>query len=151
RCGWSLLDELVADAARSRLHEPDVLQVLLFSVQVALAALWRSWGIVPDALVGHSVGEVAAAHLAGVLSRGAALRVVHERGRLVAAHAAGRGAMLAVPLSEPALRELLGGLDGLAVAGWNSPRASVLSGALAAIAQAEQTLAGHGVPAHRVA
>jgi len=65
---WSLLDQIAADEPDSRLNEIDVVQPVLFAIQVALATLWRSWGIEPDAVVGHSMGEVAAAHVAGALS-----------------------------------------------------------------------------------
>ena len=65
---WSLLDELGAPEKHSRLGETEVVQPALFSIQVGIAALWRSWGVVPDAVIGHSMGEVAAAHVAGVLS-----------------------------------------------------------------------------------
>ena len=60
---WSLLRELAADESQSRLDQTEIAQPAIFALQVGLAALWRSWGIVPDAVVGHSVGEVAAAHV----------------------------------------------------------------------------------------
>ncbi|MCA9960923.1 MAG: acyltransferase domain-containing protein, partial [Anaerolineales bacterium] len=63
---WSLLTELTAE--NGRLDDTEIAQPAIFAVQVGLAALWRSWGMVPDAVVGHSVGEVAAAHVAGVLN-----------------------------------------------------------------------------------
>jgi acyl transferase domain-containing protein len=66
--GFSVLNQLAADENHSRLHEIDVIQPLLFALEVALAALWRSWGVVPDCVVGHSMGEAAAAHVAGMLS-----------------------------------------------------------------------------------
>ena len=84
--GWSLLDELQADAARSPLATVDRIQPALFAIQVALAALWRSWGIEPDAVVGHSMGEVAAAHVAGALSLDDAARVICRRSRLLPPH-----------------------------------------------------------------
>ena len=64
---WSLLEELTADEGLSRMHETAIAQPALFALQAALAALWHSWGIEPDVLIGHSVGEVAAAYLAGVV------------------------------------------------------------------------------------
>ena len=74
---WSLLAELMAtDAADSRINEVDIIQPALFAIQIALAALWRSWGIEPHAVVGHSMGEVAAAYVAGALSLEDAARVI---------------------------------------------------------------------------
>ena len=81
RADWSLLEELLRDESRSRLAETAIAQPAIFSVQVALAALWESWGIRPAAVVGHSVGEVAAAHVAGALDLREASRVIFERGR----------------------------------------------------------------------
>ena len=89
---WSLIDELAADAERSQLDRIDVMQPALFAIEVALAALWRAWGIEPDAVVGHSMGEVAAAHVAGALSLADAARVIALRSRLAAAGSPGRGA-----------------------------------------------------------
>src|SRR5262249_31392162 len=82
QCGWSLIDELLAAPEQSRLLLHDVAQLAIFSISVALGTLWRSWSIIPDALVGHSVGEVAACVLGGVLSRGEGIRVVANRARL---------------------------------------------------------------------
>src|SRR4029453_10015148 len=64
---WSLLAELTADEANSRLQETAIAQPAIFALQVGLAALWKSWSIEPAAVVGHSVGEIAAAHIAGAL------------------------------------------------------------------------------------
>ncbi|MFV8754834.1 SDR family NAD(P)-dependent oxidoreductase [Nannocystaceae bacterium ST9] len=149
--GWSVIDELLADDLRTRLEQAEVVQVVLFAVQVALGVLWQSWGIVPDVIVGHSVGEIAAAHLAGILSLEDAARVVVERGRVVGEHAAGRGAMLMVALPEAMLLERLGEVGhNLVVGAYNSPRSTVLSGPKQAIEQAEALLTQRGVRVRRV-
>ncbi len=126
---WSLLTELMAtDAAQSRLNEVDVVQPALFAIQIALAALWRSWGIEPDAVVGHSLGEVAAAHIAGALSLEDAVQVVCHRSRLFK-RAVGKGAMAAVELSiEEAQRIIAGYEDHVSIAVSNGPKSTVLSG-----------------------
>jgi len=131
---WSLLAELTStDAADSRLNEVDVLQPALFAIQVALAALWRSWGIEPHAVVGHSMGEVAAAHVAGALSLEDAARVICCRSRLVKP-TIGRGAMAAVELSiDDARRALAGYEDRVSIAVSNGPTSTVLSGDPAAL------------------
>ncbi|MBV9787114.1 MAG: SDR family NAD(P)-dependent oxidoreductase, partial [Chloroflexi bacterium] len=123
--GWSLEAALDDEA---RLNETDVAQPLIFAVQVALAALWRSWGIVPDTIVGHSLGEVAAAHVAGALSLADAVQVVYHRCRLMK-RVAGLGKTAAVELTlEQAQLMLIGREDLLAVAGSNSPTSCILSG-----------------------
>lgn len=126
---WSLLAELAAtDTAQSRLNEIDIIQPALFAMQVALAARWRSWGIEPQAVVGHSMGEVAAAHVAGALSLKDAARVICHRSRLVKP-TIGKGAMAAVELSmEEARRVLVGYEDRVSIAVSNSPTSTVLSG-----------------------
>ena len=132
---WSLLAELTAtDAARSRLNEIDIIQPALFAIQVALAALWRSWGIEPQAVVGHSLGEVAAAYVAGALSLDDAVRVICHRSRLFK-RTIGQGAMAAVELSiEEARRVLVGFEDRVSIAVSNGPTSTVLSGDPAALA-----------------
>lgn len=80
---WSLLAELTADELQSRLDDTEIAQPVIFALQVALTAQWRSWGIEPDAVIGHGLGEVAAAHIAGILSLKDAVRLVFLRGRLI--------------------------------------------------------------------
>ena len=134
---WSLLEELTAEESTSRLQETSIAQPAIFAIQVALAALWRSWGIVPDAVIGHSVGEVAAGYLAGVLSLEDAVRVIFQRGRCMD-FAPGQGKMLAVGLSlDEARRVVAPFADRAGVAAINGPTSLTLSGdgpALEAIA-----------------
>ncbi|MGR4884286.1 acyltransferase domain-containing protein [Streptomyces sp. LARHCF249] len=134
---WSIEDELCAGEESSQLTRIDVVQPVLFAVEVALAALWRSWGIEPDAVIGHSMGEVAAAHVSDALGIEDATRIICRRSLLLR-RAAGQGAMLACELTMDQARELLAGQEHLVSVGVNnSPRSTVLSGdrdALAAIA-----------------
>jgi len=126
--GFSVVDELMAPAERSRLDEIDVVQPTLFSVQVGLAALWRSWGVEPRAVVGHSMGEVAAAQVAGILGLEDAAKVICRRSRLLR-RVRGRGAMAVVELSFTEAGAALAGYeDRLSVAASNSSRSTVLSG-----------------------
>ncbi|ATB32461.1 type I polyketide synthase [Melittangium boletus] len=142
--GWSLLEELRAQGSASRLGQTEVTQPALFAVQVALAALWREWGIVPDAVLGHSVGELAAAHVAGALSLEDALLAVYHRARLTQ-RAMGHGKMLAVGLSEDEVTPLLADWRGrVSVAVINAPRALVLSGEPEAVDAVEKQLQAQG-------
>ncbi|MDC0721164.1 type I polyketide synthase [Nannocystis bainbridge] len=125
--GFSPIAALHSDEA-AWLARIDHLQPVLFAVQVALAAQWRAWGVEPDAVVGHSMGEIAAAHVAGVLTLDDAARIVSVRSRLMRP-LAGRGAMAVVELSQAAARERLRGReDRVSLAVSNSPRSTVLSG-----------------------
>jgi acyl transferase domain-containing protein len=143
--GWSLLDELTAEEARSRIQETWLAQPAIFAIQVGLAALWRSWGLEPDAVLGHSVGEVAAAHVAGALSLADAVRVIRHRSRLQH-QTRGMGRMLAVGLSPEETGDLLNGhYAGVAVAAINSPRAVTLSGDAEALREFHQELERRGV------
>ena len=104
--GWSVLAEMTADESASRMTETQVAQPANFILQVGLAKLWRARGIEPAAIVGHSVGEVSAAYVAGVLSLEDAVRVAYHRSRLQQT-VAGPGTMLAVGLSEAAVAPTL--------------------------------------------
>jgi acyl transferase domain-containing protein len=141
---WSLLEELTADEAHSRLEEIDVLQPVLFAIEVALAALWRSWGVEPDAVVGHSMGELAAAYVAGAISLDDAARVICYRSQLLR-RTSGQGAMAVVGLSfEQAQDTLAGYEDRVSVAVSNSPTSSVLSGDPVALAEIVERLQREG-------
>ncbi len=138
--GWSLLEELHREEASSRLEDATIAQPAFCAVQISLAALWQSWGVNPDAVIGHSVGEVAAAHVAGALSLPEAMRVVYHRGRLLQQEI-GRGKMAAVELSSEEMQKLLAGYEErLAIASVNSPNAVVVSGEAGALAEISQKL-----------
>jgi acyl transferase domain-containing protein len=114
-------------------------------MQVALAELWRSWGIAPDGVAGHSMGEVTAAHIAGVLTLDDAARVICRRSALMR-RLSGQGAMalVALPLEDTA--EALRDYDGrLSVAVCNSPSATVISGESAAVAEFTAAMEAGGV------
>jgi acyl transferase domain-containing protein/ubiquinone/menaquinone biosynthesis C-methylase UbiE/acyl carrier protein len=126
--GWSLLDELRAAESASRMDKTEVAQPALFAIQVGLVALWRSWGIEPDAVVGHSVGEIAAAHVGGILSLEDAVRVIYHRSRTQET-TAGRGKMAAAELGAEQAAEVIEGYNGrLTIAAFNAPTAVTLSG-----------------------
>ncbi len=142
---WSLLEEITAPEERSRLEEVDVVQPALCAVQIALAALWRSWGIEPDAVVGQSLGEVAAAHVAGALDVDDAARVICRRSRLVK-KVSGRGAMAVVDLSLDEARDAVRGFEqSVSVAVSSSPTSTVLSGDPAAMEEILERLRSRDV------
>src|SRR4029079_18271002 len=119
---WSLLGALSQD----QWERIDIIQPAVFAIQTALAALWRAWGIVPDAVVGHSMGEVAAAHIAGILSLDDAARIICRRSA-VPPRLRGPGAMAIAELSLEEAQALLAGYQQrVSVAVSNSARSTVL-------------------------
>ena len=126
--GWSLLDLLTNDEGSERLDETQFVQPALFAMQIGVAALLRSWGIVPDSVAGHSIGEVAAAHVSGALDLASALTLVAHRGRIMQA-ATGLGRMVNVEMTQRELEPMLNGWsDRISVAAVNSPQSVVVSG-----------------------
>lgn len=122
-------------------------QPALFVIETALARLWMSWGVRPEALLGHSIGEYVAAHLAGTLPLEGALALVAARGRLV--EELPGGAMLAVPLAEAEVVPLLG--EDLSLAAVNGPGQCVASGTEEAVEVLRAALAERGVEGRRLA
>ena len=116
------------------------------SIEYAIAKLWVSWGIEPTAMIGHSVGELAAACIAGVFSLEAGLQIIAERGRLI--QSMPTGSMTAVPIPE---REVLPLLNGkLSLASVNCDDQCVVSGPDCAIGDLEKSLAAKGMEYHRL-
>jgi acyl transferase domain-containing protein/acyl carrier protein/SAM-dependent methyltransferase len=142
---WDLMDELTRDEASSRISDTEIAQPALFALQIGLAAVWRSWGIEPLGLVGHSVGEVAAAYLGGALSFDDAIKVICRRGQLMQ-QATGLGKMAAIELSEADVEGLLEVYRGrVSVAAINSPTSIVISGETAAIHEIVAATRSRGV------
>ncbi|MFE3442888.1 SDR family NAD(P)-dependent oxidoreductase [Nocardia sp. NPDC059180] len=124
---WSLREVLDGAEGAPSLERVEVVQPVLFAVMVSLAQLWRSVGVEPDAVVGHSQGEIAAAHVAGLLSLEDAARIVILRSAALTA-LAGQGAMVSVGLSVEQVERLIERFDRLAVAVVNGPESTVVSG-----------------------
>ncbi|MEU6672280.1 SDR family NAD(P)-dependent oxidoreductase [Streptomyces sp. NPDC046727] len=130
----------------------DVVQPASFAVMVGLAAVWASVGVVPDAVVGHSQGEIAAACVSGALSLEDAARIVAVRSRVIAGELAGRGGMASVGLAEAEVAERIAQWDGrVEVAAVNSPSSVVIAGDAEALDEALAVLEADGVRVRRVA
>ncbi len=144
-----LLSVLWGDASE-HLDQTAYTQPALFSIEYALARLWQSWNVEPEALLGHSIGEYVAACLAGVFELPEAVALVTARGRLMQDLPPG-GGMLAVGTAESALAEMLAGdgilADDVSLAAVNAPRSCVLSGGLAALERWQARLRAEGVSA----
>jgi amino acid adenylation domain-containing protein len=128
RSGWSLLEQLSRSEDDSRIHETFVAQPAIFALQVALAERLAAWGFQPEAVVGHSIGEIAAAHVAGALSLSQAVDVVYHRSRLQE-RARWQGGMVAIGLAADRARSYLEKFDGeLEVAAINGPELVSIAG-----------------------
>jgi acyl transferase domain-containing protein/acyl carrier protein len=149
---WSLREVLFAgegsEAGRG-LDETVYTQPALFALEVALYRMLERRGVRPDFVMGHSVGEIAAAHVSGVLSLTDAAELVRSRGRLMQGLAE-RGAMLSVAMGEAELQGLVAQHGGVDIAAVNGPSSCVVSGREAAVSELERELSGRGVSARRL-
>jgi acyl transferase domain-containing protein/NADPH:quinone reductase-like Zn-dependent oxidoreductase/acyl carrier protein/SAM-dependent methyltransferase len=126
---FCLLEELARTEETSQILQTEIGQPAIFAMQVSLAALWRLWGIEPVAVVGHSVGEIAAACVAGVFSIEEGARIIALRARFMHDCARGAGTMLAVGLGEEEARALIARHDRtVTIAAFNGPRSLTLAG-----------------------
>jgi myxalamid-type polyketide synthase MxaC len=130
--------------AQSPIDQTAYTQPALFAIEYALAELWRSWGVVPDAVAGHSLGEYVAACVAGVLPFDAALKLVARRARLMQGLAQG-GRMAAIFASEEEVRRAIAGRPEVSIAAVNGPRNTVISGAGSAVVAVLEELDAEGI------
>ena len=137
-----MFDEFPSDD--TLLHQTFITQPVLFAMSYGLAQLWKAHGVTPTAMIGHSVGEYAAACLAGAMSLESALRLLAVRGRMM--HSRPGGSMLSIRLPESDVRALL--TEGVEIASVNSPVMTVVAGASPAIAALAQRLTRDEIP-HR--
>ncbi|WP_063059952.1 type I polyketide synthase [Nocardia sienata] len=148
--GAGLKDIVFGSAEPESIHRTEYTQPALFAYEVALFRLVESFGLGPDLLIGHSIGELVAAYVAGMWSTADACALVAARGRLMGALPED-GAMLAAAISQPRAEEIIAPFGGrLSVAAVNSPAAVVFSGAEEAVAQVEALLSAEGVRVSRL-
>ncbi|WP_054811957.1 type I polyketide synthase [Nocardia arizonensis] len=147
--GWSIVEELLRSESESRVTGTAIAQPANFLVQVSLVALLAESGIRPAAVVGHSVGEVSAAYVTGMLCLRDALLVSYHRARLQAT-TAGSGGMLAVGLAPAAAREFIDGDAQVDIAAVNSPNAVTLAGAVHRLDEIAESLTAEGIFAKRL-
>ncbi|KAK6948366.1 hypothetical protein Daesc_010132 [Daldinia eschscholtzii] len=157
---WSLLDELCAPLSSSNINDPRLAQPICTALQVAIVDLLRSWRVLPQAVVGHSSGEIAAAYCAGAITREDAWRIAYFRGEaaasLITNPRSTKGAMLTVALSEseltPYIADILdeGGKDAVTCACINSPRNTTVSGEEVYIDKLAQRLQSEGIFARKL-
>jgi len=142
---WDLLEVIAQAEGAPDLERVDVVQPVLWALMVSLAAVWQAAGVTPDAVVGHSQGEISAAVVAGMLSLEDAAKVVALRSQALVA-VAGQGAMISVAASAPRVREMLSAWGGrLSLAVVNSPEATVVSGEATAVEEFAGTCAAAGL------
>ncbi|MFF5112045.1 SDR family NAD(P)-dependent oxidoreductase [Streptosporangium sp. NPDC000509] len=145
---WSLPDVVRQEEGAPSLDRVDVVQPTSFAVMVSLAAVWESLGLRPDAVVGHSQGEIAAAVVAGGLSLSDGARVVALRSRLIAERLSGRGTMLSVMATAEQVRGMLadaGLLERISIAAVNGPRVVTVAGDPEAMRVLERRLSADGM------
>src|SRR5262249_8490894 len=126
---FSLIEELTRSEETSQMHRTEVAQPAIFAMQIGLAELWKSWGVQPAAVAGHSVSEIAAACVAGLFSLEQGARITALRAQFMESCARGEGKMLAVGLGEEEAQALIDKHDHtVSIAAFNGPRSLTLAG-----------------------
>ncbi|WP_165956513.1 type I polyketide synthase [Kribbella antibiotica] len=144
--GWSIREALNAqDEASSLVQRTSCLQPTMFAIQIALAELWSSWGVVPDGVAGHSMGEIAAAHVSGGLDLASALKVICLRARIQEDADSSGGMMFVALPKDEALALCAQYPEQLWLAAENGPRSSTLSGRRTVFQELERELDSRGV------
>ena len=147
---WSLLDVLRGADGAPSLEPVDVVQPALFAVMVSLAALWRSWGVEPAAVVGHSQGEIAAAYVCGALSLRDATKTVALRSKALVPLVGHGGMASVVESAELVAEQLAPWSDRASIAVVNGPRSVVISGEPDALDEFVEKMTAEGVQARRI-
>ena len=149
RLARPLLD-IIYGPDHALLEQTAYTQPAIFAIEWSLAQLWRSWGIEPDVVLGHSVGEYAALTVAGVWTLEEGLRLIAERGRLIQALGPGWG-MISVQGGTELTEKAMHGLEGfVAIAARNAPASTVVSGRLQELSEVERRLGALGLKAVRL-
>ncbi|WP_425587942.1 type I polyketide synthase, partial [Streptomyces marokkonensis] len=154
---WSVTDVLRRDDFTHWSERADIVQPVLWAVMVSLAEVWRSYGVVPDAVVGHSQGEIAAACVAGVLTLKDAAKIVALRSRAIAEELSGLGGMVSVAATADEVGRILADADaagagvGVGIAAVNGPQAVVVSGPTAGLAELALVWEENGIRARTIA
>ncbi len=143
---FSLMDELGRTEATSQMQRTEISQPAIFAMQMALAELWKSWGVYPTAVVGHSVGEVAAACVAGILTLEQAAKIIVLRGRFMDECLVADGTMLAVGMNAADAQAVIDRHDPkVSIAAFNGPLSLTLSGLRDSLESIATELEGNGV------
>lgn len=142
---WSFIEEFLSDEKYSHIADTEYAQPLIFALQVSLCKMWESMGVTPDAIIGHSVGEVAAFYIAGVYSLSDAVKISYYRSFLQQ-RLTGKGGMLVVGLSESDVVELIIGKESkISVAAINSNTSVTLSGSMDCLEEVSEELRISGI------
>ncbi|MEO7359392.1 MAG: SDR family NAD(P)-dependent oxidoreductase, partial [Gemmatimonadaceae bacterium] len=149
RAGWSVLAVLRSDDLHLRLDDTSVFQPVIVALQLAMTDSWRALGVQPAAVLGHSVGELTAACVAGALTRTEVLHIAIERGQLMQ-NLASEGAMLSVQGDDREIRAVIDAVGDVVIAGENAPGMFTISGTPTRIAQCQAALEQRGLVCHRV-
>ncbi|GAB1319702.1 hypothetical protein MFIFM68171_09912 [Madurella fahalii] len=152
-CSWSLMEELTKDESDSRIGEAQISQPVCTAIQLALVDLLADWGLMPQMVVGHSSGEIAAAYASGKLPFASAMQVAYSRG-VFSAQVKQKGAMMACGISEQDALDSISRVDPalgkIGVACINSPSNVTLSGDVSAVDHMESVLKSEGIFARKL-